>query len=409
MGGGDLTDWTGESGFGCIVRIIEIFNQYLESGGEEAGVETITRHLREGGHEVTRFWKASREWQGAGALSRMKQPFLMWRNPGVLGELRGVHERIRPDAWICHNVVPVISLGVYRLALELDVPILQWLHNYRPLSPGGALAAGSRLLQPEDRWIHWKESISGSWRNPLLTTWLCLGYWRLRRRNDFAAVRAWVAISEEMRRQFLRAGYPARSLYAMRYAYDGRDKRERAEDGGYFLFLGRMLESKGVRFLVDLFQRPRLRHLELRLGGVGPLYEELRNQTPANIKWLGYVEGSAKESALAGCRAVVFPSLWPEPLGLVTYEAYEYGKPVLGNRVGGLKETIQEGRTGFLLPSGDESAWEAAIVQVAENPDKARAFGANGLEWLLMEATGARWREKFDAMLADLGILAKPK
>src|SRR5207248_3454338 len=118
------------------LRIIQVFNRYLLPGGEEKSVARMASDLEGAGHVVTRFWKSSAEWRQSGVAGRLQQPFLLWRNRPVLAELRQLHEEVKPDVWLLHNVVPVVSLGVYRLAKELGVPILQWLHNYRPISPG---------------------------------------------------------------------------------------------------------------------------------------------------------------------------------------------------------------------------------------------------------------------------------
>src|SRR5437667_10495912 len=102
------------------MKFIQVFNRYLSPGGEENSALGIDRHLELGAHRIVRFWRASNEWNTAGASSRLRRPFLMWNNRVVLKELRELNGRERPDAWILHNVIPVLSLGVYRLARELN-------------------------------------------------------------------------------------------------------------------------------------------------------------------------------------------------------------------------------------------------------------------------------------------------
>ncbi|MBM3848327.1 MAG: glycosyltransferase family 4 protein, partial [Verrucomicrobia bacterium] len=132
------------------LRIIQVFNRYLLPGGEEKSVHRIAEDLSAGGHQVIRFWKASEEWKGPAAPPRWRQPFLLWNNRKVLDELEELQRTHKADLWLLHNIVPVVSLGIFRRASRLNVPIIQWLHNYRPLSPGGALFAGTRQLQPDD-------------------------------------------------------------------------------------------------------------------------------------------------------------------------------------------------------------------------------------------------------------------
>lgn len=373
------------------LRILQVFNRYLQPGGEADAVARISEHLRRGGFEVSDFWRSSEEWLGPEAPPKWRQLFLTLNNPAVLRELRARHERFKPDVWVLHNVVPVISLGVYQLARELGVPVVQWLHNYRPISPSGLLRAGGRMLSPDDPWLAGREILAGAWRGPLLTAWLAMGYAQIKARGDFAAVKAWIAISSDMRNSFARAGFPEERLHALWYAWDVRPPVSAVADAGYFLFLGRMVEEKGVEFLMELWQRPELQNVELVMAGQGALAEKYRGRTPANVRWAGFVSGEDKRRLVAGARAVLVPSLWSEPLGLVVYEAFEQGRPVIGSDLGGLKDLITDGVTGRLLPPGDAEAWSGVILQLAREPGLSRQLGGCGLEWLRVNVTPMAW------------------
>jgi glycosyltransferase involved in cell wall biosynthesis len=381
-----------------MAKFIQVFNRYLKSGGEEASGARIAGHLELGGHTVVRFWRSSHEWSGPHSPSKFSQLFLMWNNAVVLNELRALHQREKPQAWILHNVVPVISLGVYRLAGELDVPIIQWLHNYRPLSPSGTLQAGDRKLRPDDPWLVWKEILAGSWRGRFLTGWLAWGYARIRRRGDFSSVRAWIAVSDEMKAVFLRAGRPEERIFTLRHSWNIKSLNIPPRDEGHFLFLGRMIEAKGVRFLLELFQHSSLKSVPLVMAGDGPLYHELKERFQRAC-WVGHVQGEEKQRLIAGCRAVVFPSLWPEPLSTVAYEAYESGKPILSSSVGGMKELVRERETGRLLPPGDSEMWLGAVMELVRNPDLAHQWGAIGRQWLEKNVSPATWNRQFSAIL----------
>lgn len=384
------------------LRIIQVFNRYLQAGGEEKSVQRIAEDLAAAGHHVTRFWRESAEWIGPGAPPRWRQPLLLWHNAGVLDELRRAHAAAPADLWLLHNVVPVVSLGVYRLALDLGVPIVQWLHNYRPISPGGALCAGQRQLAPDSKGIYWRETLAGSWNGRFLTGLISLAYWRLRLRGDFASVRAWVAVSEEMQRLFARAGWFPDRLHAVPHSWHIHAPQVSTEDAGHFLFLGRMVEPKGVRFLIKLWNQPALRDIPLVMAGQGPLEKELRSHSPPNVRWVGHVEGETKRQLVAGCRAIVFPCVWPEPLSTVAYEGYELGKPILASDLGGMKEIILEQQTGRLLPPADLAAWQSAITGL--DAVKARQWGLRGRQWLEENVSPAAWNRRFDGVVGRLNL-----
>ena len=388
------------------LKILQLFNRYLQPGGEEKSVARIATDLEAAGHRVLRFWRSSEEWTGREAPPRLQQPFLLWRNRPVLEELRAWHEREKPDVWLAHNVVPVISLGVYRLAADLGAPMIQWLHNYRPISPSGTLFAGKTRLEPDDAGIYWKESLSGSWNGRLLTAWLALGYARARRRGDFSSVKAWVAVSEEMRKMFQRAGWHPDRLVTLRHSWNLSSEPIEPADDGHFLFLGRMVETKGVRFLVDLWRRPEMQKFTLIMAGQGPLAEELRAGSSPNVRWVGHVEGETKQKWINGCRAVLFPCLWPEPLSTVAYEAYERGKPILASDLGGMREIIRDGETGRLLAPADAVAWEEA-VRALDLPASIR-LGRNGRKWLEEHVSPAAWNRDFDLIVRRALTIAPP-
>jgi glycosyltransferase involved in cell wall biosynthesis len=378
--------------------VLQIFNRYLEIGGEEKSVARIAEDIGLGGHRVERFHRESAEWYSESAPAKWKRPFLVWRNDTVLEELVRKHREVRADCWVVHNFLPVVSLGLYRTAARLGVPVIQFLHNYRPISPSGSLFAGGHRLEPDDPWVLWKEALAGSWRGSrLLTALLGLGFSRVRARGDFQAVRAWVAVSEQMREIFLRAGWPAEHTYTLRHSWHSMPAPPSAADEGYFLFLGRMVESKGVRFLVELFRHPALREKRLVMAGEGELMEELRAISPPNVEWTGFVAGEGKRDLLARARAVLFPSLWDEPLSTIAYEAYEAGRPMIASRQGGMKEIVFDEDTGVLLPPGDAQAWIDAILQL--DAARAHAMGQRGRAWLLRETSPQNWSRQFDQIL----------
>jgi glycosyltransferase involved in cell wall biosynthesis len=84
----------------------------------------------------------------------------------------------------------------------------------------------------------------------------------------------------------------------------------------------------------------------VELAGTGPLVADIHRAIAEGlpIHHLGQLSGNTKSAALTRCRAVVVPSTWWEPLGLVTYKAYDHAKSVLAAASGGLQETVFSGK-----------------------------------------------------------------
>ena len=95
------------------------------------------------------------------------------------------------------------------------------------------------------------------------------------------------------------------------------------------------------------------------------------------------VEGSAGRGEISSIYArtsvFVFPSLWPETMGIVGVEAMSQGVPLVASDVGGVREWLRDGANGFLLPPKDASAIAERVTQILESPDKMREMGESAI------------------------------
>jgi glycosyltransferase involved in cell wall biosynthesis len=81
---------------------------------------------------------------------------------------------------------------------------------------------------------------------------------------------------------------------------------------------------------------------------------------------------------IRAARAVVFPSVWHEPAGLVTLEAAAHGRAVIAGRAGGIPEYAHED-FAFLAGPHDEDTLAQRITRLAENRELAAAMGRRGM------------------------------
>lgn len=391
------------------MRILQVFNRYLERGGEDASVDRVAGHLGER-HGVVRCEFRSEEWIGSGAPPRWRQPFLLWRNPESLGRVGELIARHRPDCVLLHNPYPVGSAGLYRTVAEAGVPLIQYLHNFRPFSVNGYLWTRRGLTPAGLDRNFLPEVAAGSWQESVPRTALyALVLWMLHRRGDFHRVAHWVAISEFLRDKVVGAGVPSARVSALRHSWDARPAPPAPRDDGGFLFLGRLIEAKGVIPLIEAWRELEARRAgdcpRLVIAGEGPLDGAVRRMAEGlrSVSVVGRVDGAAKADLIESCRAVVVPSLWWEPLGIVVYEAYDAAKPVLAAHSGGLTETVQDGVTGLLHEPGDVGGLAGQVGRLADTPDEAAAMGRAGRAWLLANTRKEEWNRRMDAILEGVG------
>lgn len=131
------------------------------------------------------------------------------------------------------------------------------------------------------------------------------------------------------------------------------------------LYFGRLVSEKGIWVLLKALQQ-QTSGRELWMAGEGPLRAEIEEFLPRmhagrTVRLLGYVPQAELRDVLLQASAVVVPSIWQEPLGLVVLEALACGLPVIATSVGGIPEMIIDGEHGFLVRENDPAALAAAI------------------------------------------------
>jgi len=168
-----------------------------------------------------------------------------------------------------------------------------------------------------------------------------------------------------------------------------------ALDEPTILQLGRIVPRKGVDTVIEAVAKVRRSHgIEPRLLVVGgPDRVVTRASTPelARLMDLAEREGVADLVTFVGRRdraeladyyaaADVFVSTpWYEPFGITPLEAMACATPVIGANVGGIKYTVRDGETGFLVPPRDPGALADRLARLLSNQRLLATFGANGL------------------------------
>lgn len=98
----------------------------------------------------------------------------------------------------------------------------------------------------------------------------------------------------------------------------------------------------------------------------------------SKVQFVGHRD-RAELGAYYAAADVFVTTPWYEPFGITPLEAMACGTPVVGSDVGGIKYSVEEGVTGFLVPPRDPQALAERLAQLHANPAMARAFGRAGI------------------------------
>ncbi len=185
-----------------------------------------------------------------------------------------------------------------------------------------------------------------------------------------------------MQRQLEAHGILCKSLPLPVVSPGGAFERKPSRDP-QFVFCGRLSVEKGVPLLVRAFARLHadMPAARLKIVGDGPLLNELKSAVRALdlqdvVTFTGWLDRAAIDRQLETAWALVAPSLWAEPLGMVKPEAVIRSVPVIASRTGGFAETIEDEISGLLVTNGDELALHRALNRIATGV----AFPAHSLD-----------------------------
>jgi glycosyltransferase involved in cell wall biosynthesis len=143
------------------------------------------------------------------------------------------------------------------------------------------------------------------------------------------------------------------------------------QDKGYFLFVGRLVEEKGILDFLKLAEK--FPGQKFVVAGSGPLDVKVKEAVASNrnIEFRGWVARKSPEwfSLFGEAKALVLPVIVEESFGLVSAEAMAGGTPVIAYDRGAVAEVIGDESTGFVVPFGDFEGLASSIEKMINMPD----------------------------------------
>jgi len=184
----------------------------------------------------------------------------------------------------------------------------------------------------------------------------------------------------------------------------------RAGDPFALLFVGRLVERKGVHVLLDAMASSG-DAVRLDVVGDGPERAALEARARSSgiahrVRFHGLVPADALASHFDACDALVLPAIVDakgdtEGLGVVLIEALSRGRPVIASAVGGIPDVVRDGETGLLVPPGDAPALARAIDALASDPARAQALAEAGQRHVEREFSWPTIVERLTAVYAS--------
>ena len=316
-------------------RVLVVHNHYRAASpsGENTVVRNQLELLRSAGLDVETYFRSSDEIDDFDTRARIGLPLRPIHSSEDDAAFRRVLEAFRPDVVHLHNLYPLISPSIIRIAHAADIPMVQTVHNYRHVCASGIFFRDGHVCEDcHGRPIPWPAVAHACYRgsraqSAIMATSL------VAHRPTFRLVDRFLPVSTAVADFLCGTGVPAERITVVPNAIP--DPGTPDPPGVGFLFAGRLSQEKGVALLLDAWERSELgRTTTLTIAGDGVERSSLEAaaQELPGVVFEGHVTGTRMRELLDACRVVVLPSLCYEALPTIVLEAFAAGRPVISTR-----------------------------------------------------------------------------
>jgi glycosyltransferase involved in cell wall biosynthesis len=351
------------------MNILVVHNKYYYRGGEDTVVDAEASLLRRSGHKVLIYSRDNKEIDKISTLQLALDTFGSTR---TIHDIQQIHQEFKPDIIHAHNIFPLISPSLYKIAKKLRIPIVQTLHNFRLLCPQAMLFRDGKACESCIGNIPWRASLYHCYRNSFaqssftalaITVHKIIDKWE-------QSFHHYIVLSQVARDKFIQGGISEKQISIKPNFVESKrvpnwSQRERG------IFIGRLSVEKGLDVLVKAVAL--LDKIKIDVYGTGPL--EALVSAASGLISLGFHPQSALINRLHQVAYLVIPSTGIESFGLVAIEAFSCGTPVIASRHGSLAEIIEHGKTGLLVKPGDHQELAHAIAWAESHPDAMKKMG----------------------------------
>ena len=197
-----------------------------------------------------------------------------------------------------------------------------------------------------------------------------------------------IANSSFLLNEAIKAGYDKKKIDLIAYFTNSTsDIKSYENDFPKITFIGRLSETKGIRYLLEslLIIIKKIPNVKLDIVGRGhseKFFFSLidKYDLKSSVNFLGWADKQMIDNYLSRASVVAFPSIYPESFGIVGIEAMMRGRPVVGFDVGGVKDWLKNQETGFLVKAKDIRGFADAIIKILQNGKLRNQMGIRARE-----------------------------
>ncbi len=365
------------------MKILQVHNDYQFKGGEDRVLYNEHELLKANGEEPSIFMVTNDDITTFSLRVKiaLTAHYSKWGKRLMADQIAG----FKPDIVHVHNFFPQLTPSIYDACIDASVPIVQTLHNYRLMCPGGLLLRDGKICEVCISKSPYNAVVQKCYRNSYIGS-LSVAHMVscYRKKRIWDKVDHFITLTNFAKNKFIEAGFPEKKL-SVKPNFNSDDvlniKSIRKKQA---LFVGRISQEKGISILIDAWKNI---DLKLFVAGDGPLLPLLRHKENDNIILLGKQTREKVAELMRESSFLILPAISYEGFPMVIAEAFSHGLPVICSQLGGMAEIVEDGVTGLHFEAGNANDLAKKVTLMINNPEKCKLMGENAKKVYLEKYT----------------------
>ena len=287
----------------------------------------------------------------------------LW-NPHSYVVVKNILKKEKPDVVHINNFKG-LSLSVFSAAKRLNLPLSFIAHDYSLICPRANLLTGSgEICTAPSR--------------------LCKAYVKIQKfivnnKPDVVTAPSQFVIGKLK----LEGLFESVKMMKLPLGIELSDEKpKKSYDTIDILYVGSLSRPKGVHILINAFKELESENIKLHIIGKGVDENGFKKiaESDQRIIFYGFVPDEKLMQLYQKANVVVVPSIWYDNSPLVIYESLMSGTPVIGSRIGGIPELIEDGYNGFLFEAGNVDELKDKLEYLIEKASELKALEEGAFE-----------------------------
>lgn len=349
--------------------ILMIHNFYQIGGGEHTVFNNEVELLRNNGHKVITYTRDNKEINNS-FIKKILLPFTTVWSFKTYREVKRIIEKEKIDIVHCHNTFPLISPSAYYAARKMNIPVIQTIHNFRFLCPNAIFYRNGKICEDCLKNDNFKCALKNKcYRKSKIQTFIVTLMLKIHRKLGTYNKINYIFLTEFNKNKFSKLInvngdniFIKPNFVEKKYNFKRPNKLNNT-----FIFMGRLDENKGIKFLIDSWKN--IKDYELHIYGDGE-YKELVKKAAkdnSNIKYFGFKPQEEIFKDLVKSQALIIPSTCYEGFPMTIAESCSLGVPTLSVNIGNHSAIIKKSQAGRIYELNNHKSLFDNIKEIVSN------------------------------------------